>query len=251
MNTRQFCAGAGAEEAGRADSGKRSVRSFARRQGRMTRAQREALQNHWADYGIDFSQNPLDLDACFGRVGRPRIMEIGFGMGDALIAAAQAEPEKDFLGIEVYQAGVGRVLSQAHRLGLNNLRVSQMDAVEFLQTQIVPGSFDEIRLFFPDPWPKKRHHKRRIVQTDFVNLVVNALREGGHFHVATDWAPYADHILEVLNAIPVLENVSPNQGFIPRPAGRVETKFERRGKRLGHQVFDILFRRKSGVRDDG
>lgn len=249
MNTRQFCTDAEAEGGGRTVSGNRTVRSFARRQGRMTRGQREALQNYWSEYGIGFSQSPLDLDACFGRFGRPRILEIGFGMGDALIAAAQADPEKDFLGIEVYQAGVGRVLAQAHRLGLNNLRVSQMDAVEFLQTQVAPGCFDEIRLFFPDPWPKKRHHKRRIVQPDFVILIVNALREGGYFHVATDWAPYADHILDVLDAAPGLVNVSPERGFIPRPSGRSETKFERRGRGLGHQVFDILFRRQCEVRD--
>lgn len=218
----------------------RRIRSFVRRQGRITRGQQRALEVFWPCYGVEFTPDILNLDALFGRAA-PKVLEIGFGMGDTLVDTAVNHPEKDYFGIEVYQSGVGHVLSRASQLELKNLRVSQTDAVDVLTKQIAKETLDEVCLFFPDPWHKKRHHKRRLVQTEFTQLIRDRLKPNGVFHIATDWEDYAHHILAVLNGVDGLTNLASQGGFIPRPESRSLTKFERRGQRLGHSVFDIKF----------
>jgi tRNA (guanine-N7-)-methyltransferase len=222
---------------------RRTVRSFVQRAGRITRAQERALEELWPKYGVEFTAAPLDLDVLFGRHAA-RVVEVGFGDGETLISLARARPDADFLGIEVHRPGVGHCLLGIETSGLRNVRLSSHDAVEVLEHQVPDGTLDELLLYFPDPWPKKRHHKRRIVQPPFVDLVVRKLKPGGVFRLATDWAPYAAHMLEVLLACEALHNESPDGTFITRPASRPETKFERRGQRLGHDVFDLAFRRK-------
>lgn len=224
-------------------NGARGIRSFARRRGRVTRAQRRALDAHWERYGVE-AGGLLDLAALFGRAA-PRVLEIGFGMGDALLALATAEPASDFLGIEVYEAGVGRLLAGAAAADLGNLRVIQDDAVEVLEQRIAPASLDAVLVYFPDPWPKKRHHKRRIVQPAFAALVATRLAPAGRFELATDWEQYAEHMLEVLDSTPGLRNTCGPGAFAPRPGHRPRTKFEARGERLGHGVWDLIY-----VRDD-
>jgi tRNA (guanine-N7-)-methyltransferase len=218
------------------------VRSYVLRGGRVTRAQRRALDELLPRLGIGFAPAPLDLDEIFGRVA-PRALEVGFGNGDTLVALATASPEKDFLGVEVHPPGVGHCLLAAESAGLSNLRVVQHDAVEVLTQMIPPSALDELLLYFPDPWPKKRHHKRRIVQPGFAALVASRLKPGGLFKLATDWEPYAAWMLEVLNAAPGLENAAPDGGCVERPE-RAATRFERRGRRLGHAVFDLEYRRR-------
>ncbi len=222
---------------------RRPVRSFVRREGRMTDAQKDALERLWSRYGVEASSGALDIPALFGRTA-PLVVEIGFGNGDHLAARAQTRPECDFLGIEVHRPGVGRLLLQAEQLGLSNVRVACTDAVEFLRDALPPGSVDEVVIFFPDPWPKKRHHKRRIVQPEFSAQITRALRSGGHLRLATDWADYARHMLAVLDAEPQLENVAGVGTFVPRPEDRPLTRFEARGIRLGHEVFDLDYRRR-------
>ena len=220
----------------------RTVRSFVVRAGRMTAAQERAWTELWPRYGVETGDAPLDLPAMFGR-SAPLTLEIGFGNGESLVSLAAAHPERDFLGLEVHRPGVGHLMLRAEELGLANVRAVCRDAVEVLQQCITPGSLDEVLLYFPDPWPKKRHHKRRIVQPEFVALVANGLREGGTFRMATDWQPYSEHMLEVASGCPQLRNTSPDGGFVQRPESRPVTRFERRGQRLGHGVWDLAFTR--------
>jgi tRNA (guanine-N7-)-methyltransferase len=221
---------------------RRAIRSFVVRAGRMTAAQERAWTELWPRYGIETSDAPLDLPAIFGRAA-PVTLEIGFGNGETLVSLAAAHPERDFLGLEVHRPGVGHLMLRAEELGLTNVRAVCRDAVEVLQQCIAPGSIDEVLLYFPDPWPKKRHHKRRIVQPEFLALVASRLREGGMFRMATDWQPYSEHMLEVASGCAQLRNVSPDGGFVPRPESRPVTRFERRGQRLGHGVWDLAFTR--------
>jgi tRNA (guanine-N7-)-methyltransferase len=220
----------------------RAIRSFVTRSGRITDAQQRALDLLWPKYGIEFEASPLDLAAAFGRVAH-RTLEIGFGNGDNLTALAAAHPERDFLGVEVHRSGVGRVLLAAEEHPLRNLRVICHDAVEVLEHQIPLQSLDEVLILFPDPWPKKRHHKRRLVQGPFVELLAGRLKAAGILRLATDWQPYAEHMLEVLSTCPLLSNDPAQQTFVPRPPERAPTRFEKRGERLGHGVWDLAFRR--------
>ena len=224
---------------------RRTVRSFVVRAGRMTEAQRRALARHGGRYLLDFAGEPPDLDRLFGRRA-PRTVEVGFGNGDALAALATGEPERDFLGIEVYPPGVGRFLARCHEAGIGNVRVAMADALDVLERWLAPSSVEEVLVWFPDPWPKKRHHKRRLVRPEFAALVRRALRPGGRLHLATDWEPYAEHMLEVLGAHPGFSNCAAPERFMPRPARRIETRFESRGRRRGHRVFDLVWRAVAG-----
>jgi tRNA (guanine-N7-)-methyltransferase len=219
----------------------RSIRSYVLRQGRMTRAQARAHATLLPRYGLPFAREPLDLAGLFGRAA-PKIVEIGSGMGETTALIAQENPDKDYLAIEVHSPGVGSLLNRIEILGLANVRVIQHDAVDVLEWMLPPGSLDGIHIFFPDPWPKKRHHKRRLIQPPFVALLAERLKPGGYLHLATDWQDYAKHILAVLSGEPRLANTA-GTGFAPRPASRPPTKFEERGRRLGHGVWDVLFRR--------
>lgn len=224
------------------ERGRRQVRSFVRRAGRVTAAQTRALNDLWPVYGVEPPDGSLDLDRLFHRQA-PRICEIGFGNGEALAALAAARPETDFLGIEVHEPGIGHLLLAIEREHLANIRLIRHDAVEVLRDWLPPGCLNRLHLFFPDPWPKKRHHKRRIVQPDFLQRVARALRPGGVLHMATDWEPYAEHMLELADASDELRNLAGAGHFSPRPRERPETKFERRGRRLGHGVWDLLYER--------
>lgn len=220
---------------------KRSIRSFVLRQGRVSNAQRRAFDELLPRYGVPFAVDTLDLDAVFGR-SAPKILEIGSGMGETTAQIAAAHPENDYLAAEVHTPGVGSLLKRVAELGLANLRVVQHDAVEVLQEMIAPGTLAGVHLFFPDPWPKKRHHKRRLVQPPFAALLASRLRPGGYVHAATDWEDYARQILAVFSAEPALENAA--GGFADRPETRPVTKFEQRGLALGHRVWDVLFRKR-------
>ncbi len=221
----------------------RRVRSFVRREGRMTRAQQQALDALWPRYGVE-PQGPLDLDTLFGRLA-PRSLEIGFGNGEHLAALAAATPAEDFLGIEVHRPGVGRLLNECERLGLGNLRLLCMDAVECLEHLIPDACLARVYILFPDPWPKKRHHKRRLIQPGFAELLGRKLAPAGELHLATDWEDYAHQMRDVLDATDGLENLAGNTGYMPR-AAREATKFERRGQHLGHVVWDLAYRRDAG-----
>lgn len=223
------------------DPAHRSIRSYVLRQGRTTAAQARAQALLAPRYCLPFARGLLDLDRVFGRAA-PKVLEIGFGMGETTAAIAAAHPETDYLGIEVHGPGVGSLLNRIEALGLANVRVVQHDAVEVLEHMIAPGALAGVHLFFPDPWPKKRHHKRRLVQPPFVRLLASRLAPGGTLHAATDWEDYAQQILAVLGAEPALMNAA--DGFAPRPATRPETKFERRGVALGHRVWDAVFRKR-------
>jgi tRNA (guanine-N7-)-methyltransferase len=224
------------------DPRRRAIRSFVVRAGRMTVAQERAWAELWPRFGLENADAPLDLGAVFGREA-PCTLEIGFGNGESLVSLAAEHPERDFLGIEVHRPGVGHLLLRIEELGLRNLRVICRDAVEVLERCIAEASLDEVLLYFPDPWPKKRHHKRRIVQPGFVALVASRLRPGGVLRMATDWQPYAEHMLAVAGACAALRNDSAEGDYVPRPASRPVTRFERRGQRLGHGVWDLAFRR--------
>ncbi len=226
-----------------ADTHRRSVRSFVLRAGRMTAAQERALTELWPAFGIEPAATLLDLDKVFGRHA-PRLLEIGFGTGDALAAYAAAHPETDCIGIEVHRAGVGHLLLHAHTQRLTNLRVIAHDAVEVLDRQLPAASLAAIHIFFPDPWPKKRHHKRRLIQPTFVASLLRALSAGGELRLATDWQPYAEHMLGVLKQFPALENLAASAGYAERLDERPVTRFERRGERLGHSVWDLRFRKR-------
>jgi tRNA (guanine-N7-)-methyltransferase len=220
----------------------RSIRSFVTRAGRITAAQERALAELWPKYGVAPGPGLLERGQLFGRAA-PCTLEIGFGNGENLAALARQHPERDYLGVEVHRPGVGRLLLALEQHQLANVRVICHDAVEVLERQIAPGSLGEILVLFPDPWPKKRHHKRRLIQAPFVALLERALAPGGVLRVATDWRPYALEMLAVLEAAPRLSNLDPGGGFVPRPAERVPTRFELRGTRLGHEVWDLAFSR--------
>ena len=219
----------------------RKIRSFVRREGRITAGQQRALQDLWPRYGLA-ADEPLDLTAIFGR-SAPRTLEIGFGNGDALATMAGQQPDTDFIGIEVHRPGVGRLLQQLDEHDLSNVRVMREDAVQILNTCFPDNSLDRLLLFFPDPWHKKRHHKRRIVQPVFIELLARKIKPGGILHMATDWKDYAKHMLEVVEQSPVFRNCAGSGSYSPRPDYRPVTKFERRGQRLGHGVWDLLFER--------
>ncbi len=219
----------------------RPIRSYVLRQSRISRAQQRAHTALLPRYGIPFAPRTLDLEQVFGR-SAPKILEIGFGMGESTAEIAAAHPECDYLAIEVHTPGVGSLLKRIEAAGLANVRIVQHDAVEVLRSMIAPAGLDGIHVFFPDPWPKKRHHKRRLLQPAVAALLAERLKPGGYVHVATDWEEYAEHILTVLEAEPALVNTA--EGFAERPAYRPLTKFEQRGMKLGHPVRDIVFRRR-------
>ena len=221
----------------------RRIRSFVRREGRLTKGQERALQELWPVMGVEFRDEMLDLTALFGREA-PVVLEIGFGMGKSLVEMAAAAPEKNFIGIEVHRPGVGACLTSAQEAGITNLRLFCHDAVEVLGQMIPDQSIDTLQLFFPDPWHKSRHHKRRIVQPAFVQMLRPKLKIGGVFHMATDWENYAEHMLEGMNAAEGFVNTVEGD-YAPRPDSRPLTKFEQRGHRLGHGVWDLLFARQS------
>jgi tRNA (guanine-N7-)-methyltransferase len=225
----------------------RRIRSFVRRAGRITDAQSRALERLWPSFGIEPADaraaRHIDFDAAFGRCAQ-RVLEIGFGNGDNLAALAAAQPQRDFIGAEVHVAGVGHLLLEAERLQLRNLRIACIDAVELLERHVAPASLDEVLVLFPDPWHKSRHHKRRLIQPAFVALLASRMRTGALLQLATDWEHYALQMLEVLGASPDFENAAPTGGFAERPPWRIVTRFERRGHRLGHGVWDLSFRRR-------
>lgn len=207
----------------------------------MTDAQNKAYRMLWDEYGVEFCHRELDMDSEFGRKA-PLILEIGFGMGDSLLAQAIHEPEHNFLGIEVHKPGVGRLMNEAKKSGVSNLRVICEDAVGVLADAFAPQSLEGIQIYFPDPWHKKRHHKRRIIQPDFINVLARRVRLGGFCHLATDWAPYAESMLQIFSRSPAWQNISENGGYVLRPERRPITKFETRGEKLGHNVFDLAFK---------
>ncbi|MHB8728230.1 MAG: tRNA (guanosine(46)-N7)-methyltransferase TrmB [Sulfuricaulis sp.] len=221
---------------------RRPIRSFVRREGRITPAQQRALKDLWPRYGVEAGGAPIDFTLLFGRAA-PVNMEIGFGNGEALAAAATAHPECDYLGIEVHRPGAGSLLRRLAALESGNVRVMLADAKEVLATQIPDASLSAVRLFFPDPWPKKRHHKRRLVQPDFAELVKRKLRPGGYFHLATDWREYAEHMVSVLSQTPGLVDISGLEQFHVLVVSRSMTRFEQRGHKLGHEVWDQVFLR--------
>jgi tRNA (guanine-N7-)-methyltransferase len=222
---------------------RRPIRSFVLRAGRVTPAQERAWSEAWPTFGRDYDSTPLDLDALFGR-GAPRCLEIGFGAGEVIGALAKAHPETDYLGIEVHRAGVGRLLLRAQAEGLANVRILCHDAVEVLENSIADQSFDSILIFFPDPWHKKRHHKRRLIDQRFVALLAEKLRPNGILWLATDWQEYAEQMLRVAGACERLRSLSVDGTYVPRPEFRPATRFERRGTRLGHGVWDLAFERR-------
>ncbi len=213
----------------------RTIRSFAIRIGRMTKAQREAFDNLWDKFGLEIP-NKLEL-----RANTPLVLEIGFGMGHALISQAQQKPECDFIGIDVHKPGVGAVLDAIDKHQLKNIRLFCADAVEVLTQCIPDNSLDEVQLFFPDPWPKRRHHKRRLVQPSFAELIRKKLKPNGKFCLATDWEDYAEHMMAILSNAPGFTNAAGEKQFAPRHTDRALTKFEQRGKNLGHGVWDLVF----------
>lgn len=220
---------------------KRSIRSFVLRQGHMTTAQQRAIDSLWPQFGADYQAEAADLTALFGREA-PKVLEIGFGMGTATAEIAKRLPEKDFLAIDVHGPGVGNLLKLVEEMQLTNIRVMRHDAVEVVENMLADGSLSGIHIFFPDPWHKKRHNKRRLVQTPFVAKLLPKLKTGGYIHLATDWEEYAVQMLEVLSGFDNLQNTA--EDYAPTPAYRPETKFEARGKRLGHGVWDLVFVKK-------
>ncbi len=219
---------------------RRPIRTYVLRQGRTTAAQARAHRELLPVWGIPFQPEAIDLERAFGRAA-PKVLEIGFGMGDTTAGIAAAHPEVDYLGVEAHKPGVGSLLNRIDALELKNVRVIQHDAVEVLVHMIPPVAFDGVHIFFPDPWPKKRHHKRRLIQAAFVKLLASRMKPAAYLHVATDWEDYAQQILETLTREPTLVNSA--AGFAPRPASRPETRFERRGVALGHRVWDLVFRK--------
>ena len=219
---------------------KRTIRSFVRRAGRITTSQQKALDELWPTYGVACEEAPLDLTGLFGREA-PTVLEIGFGNGESLVELAAAEPGHDFLGIEVHEPGVGHCLIKARENGVENLRVIMHDAVEVLRQQVEDESLARVNLYFPDPWPKKRHHKRRIRQPGFIDLVAQKLVAGGGFHVATDWANYAEHIDDVFSRSDRFTCTERLEHDGDQPLARPQTKFERRGLRKGHRIWDWRF----------
>ena len=221
---------------------KRTVRSFVRRAGRMTTSQQRALEELWPRYGIENGDDPIDLDTVFGRQAK-RVLEIGFGNGDTLVQAAAERPDRDFLGIEVHEPGIGHCLIMASSNDVTNLRVIACDAMDVLRLRLAENSLARINLYFPDPWPKKRHHKRRIVQAPFLELAANRLQPGGTLHIATDWQNYAEHIDETMAATDLFQLDERCEHSGESPLDRFTTKFERRGLKRGHRIWDWRFRR--------
>lgn len=219
---------------------KRSIRSFVLRQGHMTAAQQRAIDTLWPQFGMDYCRQTVDLNACFGR-SNPKVLEIGFGMGTATAEIAKRLPDTDFLAVDVHGPGVGNLLKLIEEGQLGNIRVMRHDAVEVVEDMLADASLDGIHIFFPDPWHKKRHNKRRLVQAPFVAKLLPKLKSGGYIHMATDWEEYAAQMLEVLGGFAELQNTA--DGYSPMPDYRPETKFEARGKRLGHGVWDLVFKK--------
>ena len=225
----------------------RHIKSYVLRAGRVTAAQERALVEAWPRYGLDFNGARLDLDTAFAGTESPiraqRCLEIGFGVGEVIGALAQTHRDRQYVGIEVHRAGVGRLLLRAQEAQLDNLRLICHDAVEVLSDGIVDASFDEILVFFPDPWHKKRHHKRRLIEPAFMRLMARKLRTSGTLRMATDWQEYAEQMLAVGNGEPLLESLSADRTYVERPTFRPATRFERRGERLGHGVWDLAYRK--------
>lgn len=219
---------------------RREIKSFVMRAGRMTPGQQRGLDEGWPRYGLELENGPLNIGELFGREA-PVTFEIGFGMGQSLLEMAQAAPEQDFIGVEVHRPGVGALLNGMLKQDMNNVRVYSCDALDVLRQCVADNSLDRVLLYFPDPWHKSRHHKRRIVNENFTALVRQKLKPGGILHMATDWEPYAEHMLEVMQATPGYQNLSPANNWVERPVERPVTKFERRGERLGHGVWDLKF----------
>ncbi len=219
----------------------RKIRSFVMRAARMTDGQKKSLDQNWANYGLTLSDGQQNLNALFKREAET-VVEIGFGMGDSFVDMAIAAPEKNFVGIEVHLPGIGRMLNRTETEQVTNIRCYKEDAVEILETNFADHSLATVQLFFPDPWHKKRHHKRRIVQADFAQLLRKKLKPGGTFHMATDWENYAQHMLEVMDAAEGFKNTAGAGNYLPgRPEHRPVTKFEKRGQRLGHGVWDLIY----------
>lgn len=225
------------------DPTQRTIRSFVLRKGRLTSAQQFALDELWPYYGIEKGRTFLDFNDYFDRQADV-IVEIGFGNGESTWQMAQHDADKNFIGIEVHEPGVGQLLMALEEHDIENVRIACEDAVPFVEQRIAPGSLAGVRIYFPDPWPKKRHHKRRIIQPQFVALLATRIASGGILHLATDWQPYADHMLEVIQTCAEFENLSLDGDYCDRPDWRPSTKYEKRGKRLGHEVRDLLYRRK-------
>lgn len=236
----------GTQGAERAEGRLRQVRSFVLRGGRLTVAQQRALDEYWPAYGIEPGIEPgaeiLDLQVTFGNE-HPVIADVGFGNGDSTWQMARDHPQENYLGIEVHRPGVGHLLMKIEEHALRNVRIACADATEFFARRLHDSSLAGVRIYFPDPWPKKRHHKRRLVQAGFVGLIASKLRAGGVLHLATDWTPYAEHMLEVLAATPAFTNLCSEGGYCPRPPWRPLTRYEQRGNKLGHAVHDLIFRK--------
>ena len=221
------------------DNKHRPVRSYVIRSGRLTESQRKAIASYWGDYVVEFLPQPLDLNSLFPQIA-PVTLEIGFGMGSSLLTMAQQAPEKNFLGIEVHRAGIGKVLHEIESLGIKNLKLICQDAKEVIDENILDSTIERILILFPDPWPKKRHNKRRLVQPEFIEKLSNKLQPEGLLHLATDWQPYAEHMMEVLEDNASLQNQNGAGNYSHSPE-RPRTKFEARGERLGHGVWDLLY----------
>lgn len=220
----------------------RTIRSFVMRAGRTTEGQQKALDEVWPFMGLEVKEGSVVFSELFGREA-PVVLEIGFGMGDSLIEMASQQPENNYIGIEVHKPGVGRLLSRANEAGLSNIRVYAEDAIEVLAQCIPDNSLDVLQLFFPDPWHKKKHHKRRIVQPEFAQTVRKKLKVGGYFHMATDWENYAEHMMDVMTEAEGYQNKAGEGVYSPQPEWRPVTKFQKRGERLGHGVWDLMFER--------
>jgi tRNA (guanine-N7-)-methyltransferase len=232
------------------EPGQRKIRSFVLRQGRFSPAQQRAFDELWPRFGLDYAGDIRDYDTAFGRVA-PLVFEIGFGNGEALRFAAKQDPSRNYVGLEVHAPGVGRLLNALADDGSDHVRVYRHDAVEVLEREVADGTLDQIRIYFPDPWHKKRHNKRRLVQPEFAALLARKLRDGGRLHLATDWEAYAEHMWDVLDATPGLRNVAGPRGTVPRPEWRPQTHFETRGRKLGHGVWDLLYAKPGGAGDAG
>jgi tRNA (guanine-N7-)-methyltransferase len=222
----------------------RQIRSFVRREGRITPGQKKAINEFLPVYGLSFEDGVVDFGECFVNDGEV-VLEIGFGMGHSLVEMVEASPHINFIGIEVHRPGIGTLLNEIHKKGLKNIRVFDHDAVEVLQNCIADDSLDKVQIFFPDPWPKKRHHKRRLIQTDFIKLIEKKLKYNGILHLATDWENYAEHMLEILNKEKGFKNLAGENKFPLNKNLRPQTKFEKRGQKLGHNTWDLIFTKES------
>jgi len=230
------------EPSKKAGSRHRPIKSFVLRQGRLTVAQQNALEHHWCDFGIDYTDQLLPLDSLFENTNK-LVLEVGFGNGESLLQQAINQPEVNYIGIEVHGPGVGHLIHEAKTQDIRNIKVIRHDAVDVLKQQIPDGSISKIQLFFPDPWHKKKHHKRRIISPEFIQLVQQKLLPGGYFHMATDWQHYAEHMLQQMDQAPGFNNTAGSGNYSPHTGDRCETKFERRGIKLGHGVWDLIYRK--------